>query len=185
MQVRKSTSNRLKRKVGSIVQRRRVIMANDDAMNKVEDNENDDIAEQHNDGTNHSVNQPSAAPGMAVQSLEILNLFECESNPMEDQSPSITGMDPKVVAHKKLFYELIEQHYKTTTNQAMMNRQETDDPSKLIRRETQSKTSNTYKMKWDFAVITFGQHYGLVKKKESHDPAVNQDEKICTRKIEW
>ncbi len=167
------------------MQRCRVITTNDVVTNKVEDNENNDIAEQFNDGTNDLVNQPSAAPEMAVQSLELPNVFKHESDPMEDQSPSITGMDPKVVAHKKLFYELIEQHYKTTTNQAMMNRQEMDDPSKLIRRETQSKTSNTYKMKRDFAVITFGQHYGLVKKKESHDPAVNQDEKICTRKIEW
>jgi hypothetical protein len=36
-------------------------------------------------------------------------------------------MDPKVIAHKKLFYELNEQHYKTATKEAMMNWQEMDD----------------------------------------------------------
>jgi hypothetical protein len=106
-----------------MMQRCRVITTNDVVTNKVEDNENNDIAEQFNDGTNDLVNQPSAAPEMAVQSLELPNVFKHESDPMEDQSPSITSTDPKVIAHKKLFYELIEQHCKTTTNRAMMNSQ--------------------------------------------------------------
>jgi hypothetical protein len=71
MQVTKRTSNRLKRKVGSITQCCTVITAYDVVTNEVEDNENDDMAEQRNDGTNDSVNQPSVAPGIAVQSLEI------------------------------------------------------------------------------------------------------------------
>jgi hypothetical protein len=75
MQVTKCTSNRLKRKVDSMMQSCRVTTANDVVTNKVEGNENNDIAEQLNDGTNDLVNQPSAAPGMAVQSLELPNVF--------------------------------------------------------------------------------------------------------------
>jgi hypothetical protein len=44
-----------------------------------------------------------------------------------------------------------------------------DDLTKLIKGEKSDKTSTTCKLKHDFSVITFGEHYTLVKKKDVMD----------------
>jgi hypothetical protein len=44
-------------------------------------------------------------------------IFIVEENPMQDHLPeNVTTTCPKVTAHSMLFYELIEQHYKTPAN---------------------------------------------------------------------
>jgi hypothetical protein len=68
-------------------------------------------------------------PNIAVQSSETPNQFLGAD---EDPMPQLGNYeeapfsDPKVTAHKNLFYEQIERHSKTTTTRAMMSREEMD-----------------------------------------------------------
>jgi hypothetical protein len=111
-----------------------------------------------------NVEAESYPPGIAVVDEEIPNLYLGGTDPMEvDFSLSTEFEDPKVQAHSTLFYEQIELHYKTTSTRAMMSRAEMDAMVQLIKGNKKSKNSAEYKMRRDYAVISFGQHYSVVK----------------------
>jgi hypothetical protein len=77
-----------------------------------------------------------------------------------------TTSDPKVIAHKNLFYEQIIQHYKTTNNRAFMTRHEMDGLVHMIKGDESTTSANAYKLKRDFSVLAFGDHFSLVLRKD-------------------
>jgi len=77
--------------------------------------------------------------------------------------------DPKEASHQALFYERIELHYKTMNNRAMMSHKEMDQTVQLIKSNVKSKNASQYKMKRDFAVVTFGQHYSVIRRRDDTD----------------
>jgi hypothetical protein len=108
-------------------------------------------------------------PNIAVQSDETPNVFlGSDEDPMqhlvvhEDESTT----DPKVIAHKNLFYETIIRQYKTTNNRAFVSRRERDGLIQMIKGDLSDTRANAYKLKRDFAVLAFGDHYSLVLRKD-------------------
>jgi hypothetical protein len=107
-------------------------------------------------------------PNIAVQSSETPNLFVgTEEVPAEQVVlGDDLSSDPKVTAHKTLFYEQIITHYKTVKNRAFMSRREMDGLVHIIKGDVTSTTATSYKLKRDFAVLAFGDHYSLVLRKD-------------------
>jgi len=96
------------------------------------------------------------------------NLYLGTSDPLQEASP-VDVNDPKEASHQALFYERIELHYKTMNNRAMMSRKEMDHMVQLIKSNVKSKNASQYKMKRDFAVVTFGQHYSVIRRRDVTD----------------
>ncbi len=87
-------------------------------------------------------------PNIAIQSDKAPNVFlGSEEDPMQhllvydDKVPT----DPKIIAHKNLFYEQIIQHYKTTNNRTFMSRHEMDGLVHMIRGDLSDTSANAYK----------------------------------------
>jgi hypothetical protein len=106
----------------------------------------------------------SSHDNTAVKDDVIPNIYLASDDPVEEVKAA--AADPKVEAHRELFYQQIQGHYKCTNNRAMMSRRDMDDVVKLIKGDIESKNSTDYKLKKDFAVITYGQHYSLIMSKD-------------------
>jgi hypothetical protein len=113
------------------------------------------------------------SPITALQDDNIPNLYLGTMDPMQTDTEADAPVDPKVEAHRSLFYQQIEEHYKTTNTRALMSRDEMDAMVRLIKEDTKTKKSSEYKLKRDFAVITFGEkHYSVVRRKDVTDKDV-------------
>jgi hypothetical protein len=108
----------------------------------------------------------SSHDNTAVQDDVIPNVYLGSDDPMEEANVEPSAADPKDEAHRVLFYLQIQGHYKCTNNHAMMSRRDMNDLVKLIKGDILSKNSMEYKLKKDFAVITYGQHYSLIMSKD-------------------
>jgi hypothetical protein len=106
----------------------------------------------------------SSHDNTAVKDDVIPNIYLASDDPVEEVEAA--AADPKVEAHRELFYQQIQGHYQCTNNRAMMSRRDMDDVVKLIKGDIKSKNSTDYKLKKDFAVITYGQHYSLIMSKD-------------------
>jgi hypothetical protein len=112
----------------------------------------------------------SVSPITAVQDDVNPNVYLGTADPMETDAAVDRSADPKIVAHRSLFYDQIVQHYKSTNNRAMMSRKAMDELVLLIKGEKKSKSSSDYMLKRDYAIDTFGEaHYSVVLRKDVLD----------------
>jgi len=167
---------RLRRKVGMTTISSRVYRpaSSSEVHEGVEDvKDNGELTEEEparrsiNVSTSGAAQRPSS-PCTALLDDVNPNLYLGTSDPLQEDSP-VDVDDPKVASHQALFYEQIELHYKTTNNRAMMNRNEMDQMVQLIKSNVKSKNASQYKMKRDFAVVTFGQHYSVIRRRDVTD----------------
>jgi hypothetical protein len=113
------------------------------------------------------------SPITALQDDNIPNLYLGTMDPMQTNTKADAPVDPKVDAHRSLFYQQIEEHYKTTSTRALMSRNEMDAMVQLFKENTKTRNSSEYKLKRDFAVITFDEnHYSVVWRKDVTDKDV-------------